>query len=220
MPNWLSLQYTHVHAIGMSAQAKTYAPISNSQQISQKRSRLSAFQKTVPTQCKVTAVRSQTFVFRPTVAGLQLEHRSQHLHMGRTPGTCKAKLYGGHRDWVRCLKYRPDGDRMASGGDDGAADLNMTNGNRLQRLAGHQGFVRQLAYSADGHLLATAGTDGIICIWQADIMQCLQRIGPVASDISDVAFDPKGQGLRLLAQTELNLQYDHPQGAISTLRHR
>ena len=24
-------------------------------------------------------------------------------------------------------------------------------------------------------------------------MQCLQRIGPVASDISDVAFDPKGQ---------------------------
>lgn len=69
----------------------------------------------------------------------------------------------------------------------------MTNGRRLHRLAGHQGWVRQLAYSSDGHLLATAGTDGIICVWQADTMQCLQRIGPIGSDVSDIAFEPNGR---------------------------
>ena len=187
--------HTWVHAIGISAQAKTYAPPPSVQSISQKTQPPIRQPKDKPYPMNGHRRALTDIVFSPNgrwIATSSID-RSVRVWDGRS-GTCKGRLFGGHRDWVRCLKYRPDGERLASGGDDGAARIwNMTNGNRLHRLAGHQGFVRQLAYSADGHLLATVGTDGMICIWQADIMQCLERIGPIANDISDIAFDPKGQ---------------------------
>lgn len=66
-----------------------------------------------------------------------------------------------HRGAVRALAT--SGDRIASGGDDGAVGLGDASG--LVLWPGHVDLVRGLAFAADGGSLASASEDGTTRLW-------------------------------------------------------
>ncbi|MCI0554731.1 MAG: hypothetical protein L0287_27605, partial [Anaerolineae bacterium] len=109
-------------------------------------------------------------------------------------------------EWVRRVRYSPDGTRLATAGMDGTAKVfDAETGNELFTLAGHTDSIFGLAYSPDGTRLATASHDKTAKVWDATSGKLLMTLskeghgdgvyGGLFPGILDVTFS--ADGLRL-----------------------
>jgi eukaryotic-like serine/threonine-protein kinase len=73
-----------------------------------------------------------------------------------------------HEGAVRSVCFSPDGERLASAGDDGTIQVrDFLTGKELLSLKGHTGWVLAVCYRPDGKRLASAGDDGTVKVWDA-----------------------------------------------------
>ncbi|MFO0890221.1 MAG: protein kinase [Isosphaeraceae bacterium] len=78
---------------------------------------------------------------------------------------------------VRSLAFAPDGERLATGGDDGTVRLwDSKTGRQLVELTGHDGVVDSLLFAPDGRLLAAGGQDGTVHLWDTSTGRELHRL--------------------------------------------
>lgn len=70
-----------------------------------------------------------------------------------------------HRERVRALAVRPDGERLATGGVDDDVILWDAAGRKVANLKGQKGAVEALAFAPDGTVLASAGSDTAVRLW-------------------------------------------------------
>jgi WD40 repeat protein/serine/threonine protein kinase len=73
----------------------------------------------------------------------------------------------GHRDGVRLARFSPDGQWIATGGEDNAVRLwNVRTGQSQGGPLVHRNKVRSIAFSPDSRLLASASRDGTFAVWE------------------------------------------------------
>ncbi|MEA5464065.1 nSTAND1 domain-containing NTPase [Leptothoe sp. PORK10 BA2] len=93
----------------------------------------------------------------------------------------------GHSDSVLYLNVSPDGETLASAGQDGMINIwDLTYGTLLQTLEGHDASVSEVSFSPDGQALVSTSQDGTVRVWDLD------GVLPVLEG-STVSFSPDGQ---------------------------
>jgi WD40 repeat protein len=93
------------------------------------------------------------------------------LDGSEAPLVCK-----GHKNWLTCVAYRPDGLQMASGAEDRSVILwNAESGKPERTLADHQGAVTSIAYGLGGKVLVSGSDDQGVRIWDVETGQLRHR---------------------------------------------
>ena len=78
------------------------------------------------------------------------------------------RLRKGHAAPVLDIASSPDGQRLATAGEDGTVRIwESVTGQEVLTLKGHGGAVSRVVFSPDGNSLASVGRDGTVKLWEA-----------------------------------------------------
>ena len=110
------------------------------------------------------------------------------------PGAIKRFTHGVS---VYTVAFSPDGQRLASGGNNNEAILwNVANRNAPTDLRGHTKSVMSVAFSPDGKYLATASHDGFVRLWNVASKRRYTTFTHTHTGwAKSVAFSPDGKQL-------------------------
>ncbi|MBD2731111.1 WD40 repeat domain-containing protein [Nostoc sp. FACHB-892] len=112
------------------------------------------------------------------------------------------RLQVGQQDVVNSVtaSFSPNGQLLATGGDDGTVGLWNLQGQKLKSWQGNKGLVLSLSFSPNGQLLATVGDQGAagghinVTLWNLQGQQ-LKSWQANQGWIRTISFTPDGQGL-------------------------
>lgn len=140
------------------------------------------------------------------------------------PATLRHTL-SGHTGPVLSIAFSPDGDTLASAGQDTAVRMwNAHTGEPGEVLRGHEREVLSLAFSPDGITLASAGGDsqhGDVLFWDVKSASQTGSLPGNPCTVFDVAFSPNGKTLATGGHDRLLRLYDvGERKEIATLKSR
>jgi WD40 repeat protein len=101
-----------------------------------------------------------------------------------------------HKEYVWCVTFSPDGQTLASAGEDGIVKLwDWGDGKVRKELVGHTGRVRAAAFFLDGHKIVTGGFDRTLRIWDTGSGKLVRSLPGHEGAVSCVAFSSNGRTL-------------------------
>jgi WD40 repeat protein len=97
--------------------------------------------------------------------------------------------------------WSPDGQRLASAGEDHAVKVwDAARGQEARTLRGHTGAVTSVCWSPDGQRLASAGEDGTVMVWDAENGQKVHTLKGHTKSVTSVCWSPDGTRLASAAR--------------------
>jgi WD40 repeat protein len=99
-----------------------------------------------------------------------------------------------HQAGVHTVAFAPNGQRVASGCQDGSVWFwDIRSRKSWPAAEPHRNSVRSVAFSANGLLVASAGDDRIVRLWDPDNGRLVRRLPRHSAAIRCVAFSPDGK---------------------------
>lgn len=146
----------------------------------------------------------------PIVKAIKAKKELDNLSMGKNIVSLEEQIEGklqeavyslrehnrlqGYQRPVRTVVFSPDGQQLATSGDDGTASLWDFQGKELHRFERHKGPVRRIKYSPSNKLVATAGDDGMLCLWNLQ-GELVKEWNAKQGRLWEIKFSPNGQFL-------------------------
>ncbi|MBD2165554.1 caspase family protein [Calothrix membranacea FACHB-236] len=94
---------------------------------------------------------------------------------------------------LRSVSFNPDGNQLATSGDDGIVRVWDLHGKLLAELQGHKDSVRSISFSLNSQLLVSAGDDGIVRVWNLQNWQLEKKWEAQQGRVWSIAFSPDAQ---------------------------
>ena len=122
-----------------------------------------------------------------------------------------------HHYWVYSVAFSPDGNMLASGGDNGIFKLwDVATGASTATLSGHTGHVRSVAFSPDGGIVASVSRDQTVRLWDVATGSNTRTLWGHTGNVNTVAFSPDGNMLASGASDHTIRLWDVATGATIT----
>ena len=102
-----------------------------------------------------------------TVVTINSDDPENSVELWRLDGTL-IKTFLGHTAPVWVVAYSPQGDIIASAGEDTTIKLWQTDGGLLKTWKAHDSTIWQISFSPNGEMIASASADGTVKLWQRD----------------------------------------------------
>ncbi|WP_353928902.1 WD40 repeat domain-containing protein [Okeanomitos corallinicola TIOX110] len=100
----------------------------------------------------------------------------------------------GHTAPLRTIVISPDGQTLASGGDDKTIKLwHLQTGQLLRTLTGHTENLTSLVFSPDGKTLVSSSYDKTIKLWNVQTGKLIRNLSGHSAPITSIAISPNGQ---------------------------
>ncbi|NOT57750.1 MAG: WD40 repeat domain-containing protein [Deltaproteobacteria bacterium] len=101
-----------------------------------------------------------------------------------------------HNSVGNSVAWSPDGNFVATGGNDGSIRIwDTKSGQEVRMLVGHRNAVRSVAWSPDGRWLASGSADNTVKMWEAQSGQELRMLVSHRNAVTSVAWSPDGRWL-------------------------
>ena len=106
----------------------------------------------------------------------------------------EVKLLSVQTDFLRTVKYSPDGKKLASGTYESTIKIwDVETGDEKHTLKGHDGFVHSTTFSTDGKTLVSGSRDEFIIFWNLENLEPITILPGHIGSVDSLTFSPNGE---------------------------
>ena len=132
---------------------------------------------------------------------LELQSRVKAAVLQAVSWVKESNRLSGHVGDVWHVTISPDGQIIATAGEDDTVKLWTREGAELRTLEGHRAAVGRVRFSPDGQFIATASDDKTVKLWTREGAE-LRTLEGHEGEVWDVAFSPDGRFIASASEDE------------------